>query len=137
MSDISFERVVARSENGVVVAAGNDGEPWARDIRFTDVHVTIGRFGNISRPCHDWRPAIPPEMFTAPTDGFFLDGVEGALLQDSSAALLAPRRDFYRNCLFKTDRARAVEQRGFQCSEPARDPLSLQLHDPDAFERRV
>lgn len=66
-------RVGAQAEEPVGFRVNHRiGEPLDRyfiNIFLFSVHITISQFTNYSRPCHDWRPSPPPQLFYAPVDG--------------------------------------------------------------------
>lgn len=115
--DLSFVDIKARAENGVVVYAATDKEPGLAKISsivFDNVIIEIARWSNISSPAHDWRPSIPPELFYAPADGFYVDGVSQGSLIDTTVVFSGPRQPFWGVCLNAT-RSDPITQSNFVC----------------------
>lgn len=112
--DIVFQNIVAHSENGVVMRT-QTGKTPLQQIYFDQVHVTIDRFSNISRPTHDWRPTPPPDVEPCKVDGFYLDYVI-ATIDYSSVEYIHPVQPFYGQCLNFTDNSIAVPFK-FVCTQ--------------------
>lgn len=115
--DVSFNDIKARAESGVVVYAAVDREPGLPKISglvFDNVIIEIARWSNISSPAHDWRPSIPPELFYAPSDGFYWDGVAQGSLIDTTVVFSGARQPFWGVCLNAT-RSDPITQQNFVC----------------------
>ena len=92
LHNITFRRVRARAENGVMVAARctlPDGDGARRlplsGLRFEDVNITLARLHNVSRAVRDFRPAGTAccgDMESARINGIYLEGT-GAAIRDN------------------------------------------------------
>ncbi|KAH3746136.1 Glycoside hydrolase, family 28 [Pelomyxa schiedti] len=95
VESVRFINITAKSENGIAVYGR---EVPIRQLEMLNVDITIGVWGNVSRPCHDWRPAPPPDMPYAPIDAFYVDNVFYGAILASEGLYLAPEQPFYGKC---------------------------------------
>lgn len=54
--DVTFFDVTARSENAALISSRDQVIGKVSDITFRNVHFTIAKIGEVSRPIHDYRP---------------------------------------------------------------------------------
>eukprot|EP00211_Chloroparvula_japonica_P002000 CAMPEP_0119156600 /NCGR_PEP_ID=MMETSP1310-20130426/52338_1 /TAXON_ID=464262 /ORGANISM="Genus nov. species nov., Strain RCC2339" /LENGTH=429 /DNA_ID=CAMNT_0007149215 /DNA_START=83 /DNA_END=1372 /DNA_ORIENTATION=+ len=107
VSDIRFERIAARSENGILLSSRTqypvDG------VTLLDVNVTITTWRpplpkifpavvNLP-PEHDYRPASPP-IIPSPTDGLYVENVRNLAVLSSGVTFLAPAEKWWRDCYY-------------------------------------
>lgn len=90
ISNIIFENIIGRGENGVVVSS-RLGAPPIQSVYFKDVHLTVTTIKpllpgiNYSRPAHDFRPAQSPDrIFTPPPtqNVYFFENVQTVVMDE-------------------------------------------------------
>jgi polygalacturonase len=75
IENIKFLNIRAHSNNGITLRAQNPTQ--IRNVSFVNVQLKLEVFGNISRPCKDWRPGPGADSEPIPSmiDGFFLENL--------------------------------------------------------------
>eukprot|EP01120_Amphizonella_sp_Union-15-10_P013826 TRINITY_DN6515_c0_g1_i1.p1 TRINITY_DN6515_c0_g1~~TRINITY_DN6515_c0_g1_i1.p1 ORF type:complete len:480 (-),score=72.39 TRINITY_DN6515_c0_g1_i1:76-1515(-) len=116
ISDIRFVNITGRSENGIIVV-GQAQRSELSHITFDGLNILIDRFGNVSRPCHDWRPSRPPQIFAAPVNGVYISFSDFIDFRNSVVKFGEPHQTYYGACLNLTATAYHVDTRGFDCSQ--------------------
>lgn len=102
ISNVRFHDVFAYSNNGVTVRSERFDQ--IAGLRFSNVTINLAVFGNITRPCKDWRPWGDDTPIPSDTDGFFFEGLKlGAVTLSGSAVVFGgPREPWWGVCLNTT-----------------------------------
>jgi polygalacturonase len=112
--DILFENITARSENGIILF-GNSS--IIRNVTLKNIKLEIDKFSNISSPSHDWRPtSISQEIVYAPTDGIYLNGVDGIEIKNVQMIFVGSKQQFWGECINST-RTANMRQEQVACSQ--------------------
>ena len=110
--DILFENITARSENGIILF-GNSS--MIRNISLKSIKLEIDKFSNISSPSHDWRPtSVSQEIVYAPTDGIYLNGVDGIEINNVQMVFVGSKQPFWGECINST-RTTNMQQKQVTC----------------------
>lgn len=117
--NITFEDVVATSENGALLSSLPLGaRPAVADVRLLNVTVAIRKTGNVSRPQRDYRPARAPfpETWPASVVGITFENVAGAVVAGGGVSFDAPLQPSWSLRCVNTSTATGVRfERGWEC----------------------
>ena len=69
-----FEDVTVLAENTALLSSKDQAVGLVSGISFKNVQYTIGKFGNESRPIHDYRPLDYPYESIEPTIPYNVEG---------------------------------------------------------------
>eukprot|EP01113_Clastostelium_recurvatum_P037077 TRINITY_DN5386_c0_g1_i1.p1 TRINITY_DN5386_c0_g1~~TRINITY_DN5386_c0_g1_i1.p1 ORF type:complete len:485 (+),score=73.63 TRINITY_DN5386_c0_g1_i1:25-1455(+) len=112
VKNFHFENITTMSEAGVVLYA--EDRPLM-NFTFKNISLHIHQFSNISRPSHDYRPAPPPAIYYAPTDGIFIQYATNITLEDVTIRYLPPKQSFWGVCLNVTSNVKDLNKEGLTC----------------------
>ena len=117
--NITFEDVVATSENGALLSSLPLGAPPAVEgVRLLNVSVVVKATGNVSRPQRDYRPArgLLPETRPAAVVGVTFENVAGVEVVGGSVTFAAPLQPSWTLRCVNTSTAPGVRfERGWEC----------------------
>jgi len=115
--DITFTNITGIAEAGAVIFSNyTGGLSPLYNLTFTQVNLTISQwYSNVSRPCHDWRPAPPPAVVYAPTNGFYVDGVNGGGIINTTIIFAGIPQPFWGTCYNFTTNLWNFQQTNLNC----------------------
>jgi polygalacturonase len=118
VSDISFYNITTTSENSVVIFADNSS---ISNLYFSNVSITISRFGNISHPCRDLRPYPGGNLLPyAPVDGIYINNLVSSEWVDIWVEFAKPAQMFYGVCWNVTNDGDTMRS-NFNCQQEILD----------------
>ncbi len=113
--DIRFENLTSHSENGIILFGNST---FIRNVTLKNIKLEIDKFSNISSPNHDWRPtSVSQEIVYAPTDGIYLNGVDGIEINNVQIVFRGAKQQFWGECLNST-RTANMRQEQIACFQP-------------------
>ena len=118
--NITYEGIVGVGQNANFLSGRAPGNHIA-GVVLRNVSLTIDRWvaWNYSHPDHDYRPTtcVPLDLEPAPTDGLFVEGVEGLLLDNVTVRFAQEHAQPYwtRVCVNASAAGFPVEDRGLTC----------------------
>jgi len=68
------------------------------NLVFNNVTITVAKFGNVSHPCHDFRPNPGNNLPYAPTDGWYVDNVDGIVYNHCTIKWGSPVQPYWGIC---------------------------------------
>ena len=118
--NITFENVVGVGQNANLLSGRAPGN-HVEGVVLRNVSLTIDRWAswNYSHPDHDYRPTtcVPLDLEPAPTDGLFVEAVEGLVLDNVTVRFERRRAQPYwtRVCVNASAAGFPVEERRLTC----------------------
>ena len=117
--NITFEHVVATSENGALFSSLPLGaSPAVDDVRLLNVSVVLKATGNVTRPQRDYRPAggLLPGTWPAPVVGITFENVARLVLDGGGVTFAAPPQPSWTLRCVNTSTSPGVRfGRGWEC----------------------
>ena len=118
--NITFENIVGVGQNANFLSGRVPGN-HVEGVVLRNVSLTIDRWAswNFSHPDHDYRPTtcVPLDLEPAPTDGLFVEGVEGLVLDNVTVRFERRHAQPYwtRVCVNASAAGFPVEERRLTC----------------------
>ena len=83
IENVVFENIYATGENGVFI----HGNHKVRNVRMRNVRIEMATTSKWEKGLYDYRPGEGTEVVKKGSSAFFINGVDGLLLEDCSAAI--------------------------------------------------
>jgi polygalacturonase len=119
ITNVTLRNIIAISENSAIISARDRAKFSINGILLENVSLTLMKYGNVSRPLHDYRPVDTgpvPNVETSLVQGFYLNNAD-VTFRNCSVVFAGTVQPYWDNgrCIYNDNNTARVQAEEFNC----------------------